>query len=369
MAQSAKSLIIASVEAFSGKSATILGAAYQLQNQGLTLSYSKPVGNYFHQETTETVEEDVQFIAQALHLSPQQVGKPLVNLSHETMEAALKASTPQDYSQALKDHIQQLDSELRLIEAPPSLAEGSLFHLATQQMAETLDAPILLVLRYRSLSLADQVLAAQKQLGDHLLGVVVNDVPPDAETEINDVIKPFLEQQGIPLLGLIPQSALLQSVSVRELTKQLQATVLCRRDRLDLMVERLTIGAMNVNSALKYFRKGKNLAVVTGGDRSDLQLAALETSAHCLILTGHVPPQDFILSRAETLEIPILSVEFDTLTTVEIAERTFQQVRIQEPIKVQLIQELMTQHFDVERLMDQLGLQPALSSSSTVSNE
>jgi BioD-like phosphotransacetylase family protein len=357
VAKTAKSLIIASVEAYSGKSATILGLAHQLQNKQLTLSYSKPVGSYLHQENAETVEDDVQFIAQALQLPPQQVGTPLINLSHSVITERTKTLQLADYSQALKDHFDRFDSELRLIEAPPTLAEGSLFNLSTQQISETLNAPILLVIRYHSLLVLDQVLAAQKQLRDQLLGVVINDVPPEAEMEINDEVKPFLEKQGVPVFGILPQSALLHSVSVRELTKQLSADVLCREDRLDLMVERLTIGAMNVNSALKYFRKGKNLAVVTGGDRSDLQLAALETSAHCLILTGHVPPQDFILSRAETLEVPILAVEFDTLTTVEVAERTFKQVRIQEPIKVRFIQDLMSQRFDIKRLIDELGVQ------------
>ena len=76
------------------------------------------------------------------------------------------------------------------------------------------------------------------------------------------------------------------------------------------------------------------MAVVTGGDRTDLQLAALETSTHCLILTGHIPPQPLILSRAEDLEIPILTVNLDTLTTVEIVDRAFGHVRLQEPIKV-----------------------------------
>ncbi|AFZ44156.1 DRTGG domain protein [Halothece sp. PCC 7418] len=357
MAKTAKSLIIASVEAYSGKSATILGLAHQLRNQGLTLSYSKPVGSYLHQEETETVEDDVQFIAKALELSQEQVGTPLINLSPSVIAQTTKTHQIGDYSQALKDYIHSFDRELCLIEAPATLAEGSLFTLSTQQMSETLNAPILLVVRYHSLRVLDQVLAAQKQLGNQLLGVVINDIPPEAESEIRDEVKPFLEKQGVSVFGMLPQSDLLHSVSVRELTKQLSAEVLCRRDRLDLMVERLTIGAMNVNSALKYFRKGKNLAVVTGGDRSDLQLAALETSAHCLILTGHVPPQDFILSRAETLEIPILAVEFDTLTTVEVAERTFKQVRIQEPIKVRFIQDLMSQHFDVDRLINQLGVQ------------
>jgi hypothetical protein len=126
------------------------------------------------------------------------------------------------------------------------------------------------------------------------------------------------------------------------------------------MVETLKIGAMNVNSALKYFRKGRNMAVVTGGDRTDIQMAALETSTHCLILTGQLPPQPFILSRAEELEIPVLSVDLDTLTTVEIVDNAFGQVRLHEPIKVQCIRQMMDRHFDIDRLMSQLGLEPAV---------
>ncbi|HEY9909723.1 MAG TPA: phosphotransacetylase family protein, partial [Thermosynechococcaceae cyanobacterium] len=158
--------------------------------------------------------------------------------------------------------------------------------------------------------------------------------------------------------GLLPRSALLRSVSVRELVKQLKAEVLCCADRLDLMVETLSIGAMNVNSALKYFRKGRNMAVVTGGDRADIQLAAMETSTHCLILTGQMPPLPSILSRAEDLEIPVLSVDLDTLTTVEIVDRAFGQVRLHEPIKVQCICQMMAEHFEIDRLLRELDLHP-----------
>ncbi|NES71441.1 MAG: phosphotransacetylase family protein, partial [Okeania sp. SIO2D1] len=167
----------------------------------------------------------------------------------------------------------------------------------------------------------------------------------------------FLKKQGIEVAGILPKQDLLLSVSVRELKKQLAARVLCREDRLDLMVETLTVGAMNVNSALEYFRQGKNMAVITGGDRSDLQLAALETSTNCLILTGNVEPQEFILSRAEDLEIPILAVDLDTLTAVEIADHAFGQARFQEAIKVECIKQLMKEHFDIENLMSKLGLE------------
>ena len=140
------------------------------------------------------------------------------------------------------------------------------------------------------------------------------------------------------------------------LVAQLDAEVLCRPDRLDLMVESLSIGAMNVNSALEYFRRGNNMAVVTGGDRADIQLAALETSTQCLILTGHLAPQPFIVSRAEDLEIPILSVDLDTLTTVEIIDRAFGQVRLQESIKINCARELFGNHCEVDRLISLLGI-------------
>ena len=83
-------------------------------------------------------------------------------------------------------------------------------------------------------------------------------------------------------------------------------------------------------------------------------MSALETPSLCLILRGHIPPQSFILNRAEELEIPILSVDLDTLTTVEIIDRAFGQVQLHEPIKVQCIQQLMAEHFDLDRLMNLL---------------
>jgi uncharacterized protein len=88
----------------------------------------------------------------------------------------------------------------------------------------------------------------------------------------------------------------------------------------------------------------------------EIQQAALETSTQCLILTGQLPPPDFILTRAEELEIPILSVDLDTLTTVEIVDKAFGQVRVHEPIKVECIRQLMSEHFDVDRLLSLLEL-------------
>lgn len=358
MPKSAKYLLVGSTEAYSGKSATVLGIAHQLKTKGLDIAYGKPLGTCWSGAQASETDEDVQFIARSLGLPENRIQPTVLALDESTIRSRIHGEDQTDYRQSLLKRFQVDGPDLVLLEGPANLEEGSLFDLSLLQMAELVEAKVLLVARFHSLLIVGALLSAKKRLGDRLLGVIVNDIPHDRVVEVQETVQPYLERHGVPILGLMPRSDLLRSVSVSELVSQLHAEVLCRPDRLDLMVESLKIGAMNVNSALKYFRKGRNMAVVTGGDRTDIQLAALETSTQCLILTGHMPPSPAIIGRAEDLEIPILSVDLDTLTTVEIVDNAFGQVRVNEPIKVQYIQQMMAEHFDVDRLIADIGLQP-----------
>jgi hypothetical protein len=349
-------ILIGSIEAYSGKSGAILGVAHQIRQKGLLIAYGKPLGIPDPDHPLETVDADIQFLANALDLSGQQVGKPLLYMDDKAIQRRLTGEDTHNYLATLDQLLQGMSGDIALVEGGGTLWEGSLFDLSLVDIAHAFTLPVLLVTRYSSSLIVDALLKAHHGLGDRLLGVIINDVPHSQLEEAQNFVRPFLESRHIPVLGMIPRSTLLRSVSVRELAHQLKASVLCRTDRLDLMVESLTIGAMNVNSALEYFRRGQHKAVVTGGDRTDLQLAALETSTSCLILTGHMSPQPLIISRAEDLEVPILSVDLDTLTTVEIVDRAFGQVRLQEQIKVECIQELMAEHFDTARFLQQINL-------------
>lgn len=356
-----KYLLIGSTESYSGKSAVILGLAHQLQQKQLDIAYGKPLGTCWNEPQTDAIDEDVKFLSQTLNLPSDRIRPTLFFLNENAVAKRIRGEDRVDYRVELAKYLDVASGELVLLEGPGTLDEGSLFDFSLLDAANTIDASILLVSRWQSLLSVHKLLSAKRLLGDRLLGVVLNDVPVNQMEMAQTEVRPFLEKRDVPLLGILPRSALLRSVTVRELVKQLKAEVLCRSDRLDLLVESLTIGAMDVNSALKYFRKGRNMAVVTGGDRTEIQLAALETSTQCLILTGHIPPSDLILSRAEDLEIPILSVDLDTLSTVEIIDQAFGQVRLQEPIKVECIRQLMAEHFDISRLLATLDLQAAVT--------
>ena len=88
--------------------------------------------------------------------------------------------------------------------------------------------------------------------------------------------------------------------------------------------------------------------------RSHIQLAALEASTQCLILTGLGDPLSQLIHRAEELEVPILKVELDTLSSVEIIEQAFGHVRIHESIKASYANQLVQEHVNLQRIFDKI---------------
>jgi BioD-like phosphotransacetylase family protein len=111
--------------------------------------------------------------------------------------------------------------------------------------------------RYDDLLVVDRLLLAQERLGDRLIGAVINDIPENQDQEGLDVLRTYLEHKGIPVLAMMPENRILRSVSVSELTNQLEANVLYSPSNIDLgdlMVEDLKIGAMDVSSAQLFFR-------------------------------------------------------------------------------------------------------------------
>ncbi|MFM2081243.1 MAG: hypothetical protein RLZZ124_854 [Cyanobacteriota bacterium] len=352
-------LLIGSCEPFSGKSALVLGLARRLIQAGVTVSFGKPLAAGSADATADDLlDDDVRFVGRILGLSDAQLIPAIHRHGSERsrqrlLAAELEAGPGLD---ELRQRISQPSAGFTLLEAAGSLSEGLLYGLSLPQLARALQAPVVLVHPWQDSDSIDPLLQAREQLGDQLAGVVLNGVVPEQVNALRSDLVPALQRLGLPVLGVMPRSPLLRSVTVEELSRRLDAQVLCCRDRLDLLVETLSIGAMNVNSAMEFFRRRRNMAVVTGADRTDIQLAALEASTQCLILTGAGDPLPQLISRAEELEVPLLKVEHDTLTTVEVIESTFGHVRLQESVKATYAFRLVEEHCDFEPLFQRLRL-------------
>ncbi len=245
-----------------------------------------------------------------------------------------------------------------LLEGGGSLREGYVVGLPTPAVAEELGALVLAIVKYRdNIRVLDDALAAQKRLGPALLGIIINRVPEPADDFVKSMAAPYLEKRGIPVMGVLPEVRRLASLSLAEIINLLKPEILTPVYDPDALVENLTVGAMTAEAALSRFRKQTNKAVITGGDRTDIQLAALETSTTCLILTGNLRPSPMVVKQAEELGIAVLLVRPPTMETIEKIERVLGKTRLGLTTKLETFRSLIKAHVDIERLTRALGLQ------------
>ena len=356
-----KVLYITSTATFSGKTALCVGLGNKFRRDGFTIGYMKPVSTTARKVAGRVVDEDAQFMRQTFDLAePLETIAPIA-LMPKVVEGILTGEEETDFVARLGEAYAKvaLGKDVVILEGGAHCLEGSLINLSTPLVADLLKARELVVIKYTSDLVVDDALGAKVLFGGSMIGTVINAVPRQRMRFVQEIVKPYLEERGVKVFAILPQERLLMAISVGQLADGLGAEIICCPEANEELVEYLMVGAMNVDSALTYFRRKPNKAVITGGDRSDIQLAALETSTKCLILTGNLYPSPLILGRAEEVGVPVILTKQDTLTTVEIIEQFFGKTRLHQEKKVQRFQEMLDERFDFDALYADLGLKPA----------
>jgi BioD-like phosphotransacetylase family protein len=353
-------LYVTSAETFSGKSAICIGLGLHFRNDGLKVGYLKPVNINCPLCDGLGFDEDVVFAKQAFEMpeSPQVIGP--VALSAARLEQQLRGPET-DYEPKLKESLGKLSAgrDLLVLEGGRSLREGYIVGLPPRRVVELADAKVLLVVRYDESLMVDRARTAQDYFGSSLIGVVINEVPNTAMDNVHGLISDYLGRHHIDVLGILPKDPVLLAPTVAELIEGLNAEVLCCAESRDELVEDMLVGAMSVEGALTYFRRKPHKAVITGGDRTDLQMAALETSTRCLILTGNLYPSPVVMNRAAELHVPVLLVNMDTLSTTEVISGYFGRSRFQQPEKIARFAGMLDERFNFGALYKSLGVSKA----------
>ncbi|MCP4538249.1 MAG: phosphotransacetylase family protein [Chloroflexi bacterium] len=357
-----KALYITSIQGFSGKTAVCLALGRRLQKEGYRVGYFKPLSTQPWEPTPgRALDEDADFVRRALGLkeSPEElVGVVLTpKLAREMRCGCAERDLISEVKAAYERVI--FDKDIVLLEGGASLREGVSLGLGASMVMDTLDIPALVIVRYHNrVSQGDDCVAAHLALGERLLGTLVNAVPTKEQKLAEQVCNPCLEKQGIRVLGTLPLQEQLRAISVGELADVLKGEFLTLPEKRDVLIENLIVGAMSVEQALPRIRRIPGTkAVITGGDRTDIQLVSLETATQCLILTGHLRPVPEVLRRAEEIRVPVMLVRGNTMETVEAVEAVFGKTRLGQSAKLEQFEALLEEHFDFERFYRALGLE------------
>lgn len=334
-----------------------MGLGQRFLKDGLKVGYLKPFGRLPVKVEGVLTDQDAWFIHRVLMLKdPVETLCPVV-MTHDLMMAGCRGEHPglDQKIMAAFDAVSK-GKDVVLIGGAGRLESGMFLDVSGYDLIEKLNASALLVDDYEGEFYLDAVLDAQHRLGKRLLGAIMNRVDAGYLDRLKDLIVPCLERKGIPVFGIFPEDAVLGSVMIGDVVDTLVGDVLCCRNKLDGLIEHFLIGGMQVDRALEYIRKTRNNAVIVGGDRADVQLAAIEAMTQCLILTGNLYPNEIVVSRAELKGIPIVVVRGDTYSVARKVEELSRKLRLREREKVYYGIRLIEEKVDFERLYQTLGI-------------
>lgn len=328
-----KGIYLASVGTRSGKSVLSLGLA---MNYSGKVGFYKPFRESLVNFNGEPMDQDAVLLAQVLKLED---GERLSPFTYDIFDPISMDDIVANYNELSKG------KEFMIVEGSRDFANGCSHGISHLDIAETLKMPMILVSSSAHQSI-DGVFMFKHlcdRRGIDLIGVVLNRSEGTKERE-------FLESKGIHVLGEIPNIPELRTFRVSEITEKMNARVIAGTAGLENVVEDVIVGAMSPQVAVRYMRRSKKKAVITGGDRTEIQLAALSTNTSCIILTGGIMPTRTVISRADELGVPILLTNEDTLTAAEVIEHLIARIDPKDEEKIELIRKNIKRSVDLDKI-------------------
>jgi uncharacterized protein len=343
-----KTIVVGSTHRSAGKTSLIVGLAKVI---GGSCGYMKPLGDRLLYRKKRLWDYDAALITSVFCLE----GNPEeMTLGFE--HAKLKYMYDAD---GMKDKLSEMASfagegkDVLFVEAGESLAYGASVNLDAISLASFLNARLVLVAGGSESTIVDDLAFVKRYVdlnGIDFAGVIVNKV-----RNIEDYRSTHLEDVtalGVNVLGVVPFDSELTKLSVGHLAERLLAKVVAGEEGLSHKVSSIMVGAMSTNAALQnpLFRKEHKL-VITGGDRSDLILAAIESSTSGIILTNNILPSSSIISRAAERNIPLLLVPFDTYQTASQIESIDPLLVKDDTRKMEVLAQLVKEHISTSSLV------------------
>lgn len=347
-------VFIASNRGYSGKNFIAIGIVNKLMELGYNVGYMKPISKTPIKQGDDFFDADAIFIKKALSLpEPMNVISPF-SLSHETQIPQIKNKQKNAVKKIMSAFNSIKNKDYLIISGPADLLEGAMLDIDTLSMVRDMKASVIMVEAWRGIISMDSIYGMKKLIGDRFIGGVFNKLPLNILPYVKETVKPLMESRGVKILGSFHKDKLLESVTIRHIIEALNGGILCGEEKLDEFIDNFMIGAMDVDNALRYFSKVSDKAVITGANRTDIQLAAIETSTKCLILTGGLYTNEFVIERARSKDVAIIAVQEDTFTTVDKIENILSKTRIRERGKIERVKELFNSEFDFPRFMEAL---------------
>lgn len=329
-----KTLFLGSVVERSGKSMVALGLA---KNSPFKIGYFKPFKEVMMNLEGRVIDQDAYLMKRALGLPYDE--DDLCPLTYDIYQPVSMEEILKRYERVKEG------ADAMLVEGTRDITTGCMGSVSGMAIANAINANVVLV-SSAQLPALDKICMLRRLMDQyplHFRGVILN--------QAEDLkMGRLIEKRGIKVLGSIPPMKELRAFRVREMAEALGAEVLNGERGMDEQVEKVMIGAMAPETALMYMRRMSRKAIITGGDRADIQLAALSTDTSCLVLTGGLYPPKPVVAKAYEVGVPILVTRHNTMEAAEMIDRLIARIDPDDKDKIAKIADMVKRYVDLDEV-------------------
>jgi uncharacterized protein len=342
-----KNIIIGSVSENAGKTSFIVGLAKALNEK---FGYIKPFGDRLIYRKKRLWDHDSALITNIFGLE-QSSDEMTIGFEHSKLRYMYDEESTKT---KLLDMARNLGEGNRvlLVEGGKDITSGASVRLDTLSIARYMGGKLILVISGDEGAISDDITFIKKNVDmsgiDYSL--IINKVY-NLEDYLNNHLRD-IKELGVNVLGVIPFEVKLTQVSVSYIAEKLQARIIAGEGGLAQRAKEVFVGAMSGDSAARLpLWKKENKLVITGGDRSDMIVAALEKTTSGIILTNNIIPPQNLISKATDMNIPMLLVPLDTFQAAKQIDDMIPLLTRDDSERIGLLQKLIEQYVDIKAII------------------
>jgi len=362
-------IFIAATEQNTGKTTISLGLHGALRESFQRIGFIKPVGQRFVDVEGKRIDEDSVLIRQTydtqapiedmspIAVEPEFTRRYINHANHDALVRRIKHSFDRT----------TWEKDFSIIEGTGHAGVGSVFDLSNARVAKLLESKVLLIVPGGIGRPIDEA-AVNKALFDkegvEVIGVVMNKLLPSKMEAVGDIARRGFERLGIELLGVVPLDEILLQPSLDQVCQPAHAEFLHRPEDSRTRVADILIGAMSTSNLFAEVMPGTLLIVP--GDREDVILACISraisesTQPFCAImLSDDLRPSQRLMDMISESNLPVMASPLDSYNIASRIHSMTVKTLPGDSEKILRIQELISQHVDVKRILEKLNPFPA----------
>jgi BioD-like phosphotransacetylase family protein len=356
-----------------GKTTAALGLLNLFVREQLRTGFLKPVGQRTVLEDGVPADEDAVLMRAVFHLPERLEVMSPVHIPRGFTKAYIAGDVVEDLPAKIRRaHGTFADGhEVLLIEGTGHAGVGAVVGLSNAVVARLLGAPAVIVSEGGVGRPIDEIVLNASLFTAHgvpVAGAIVNKVDLDAQPSLPGVLERGLARHGIPLLGVLPYRPILSNPTLGMIAEGLRAETLDAGPDLDLVIDAVTIGAMEPGHMLE--RVGPRTLVIVPGDREDILLALTAahlahpsgdgrdaarlraTAAAGIVLTSGYTPRPTVMEAIRAANLFCVATSDDTYAVASEVHDLLVKTHAADREKIALIKQLVAEFLDVGRILD-----------------